>query len=247
MLLIFRLLRQSALGQTFMLQRIKTHIKNRIGFYSKSYSQEGEDMVLKRIFGSNSIGWYIDVGAHHPMRFSNTYYFYKQGWQGINIDAMPNIMGEFKKYRPKDINIHAAISENNETLNYYKFTDHAFNTLDDKVGRERENRKKDQFLGKETMITKRLDEILEEHLPEGKSIDFLSIDVEGLDLSVLNSNNFDKYRPKIILAEVSRKTINEIIDDQVYTFLTSKGYKLFSKTVNTLFFIEESYMQKRFG
>ena len=51
-----------------------------------SYSQEGEDMVLKRIFDKQTKGFYIDVGAHHPKRFSNTYNFYLKGWKGINID-----------------------------------------------------------------------------------------------------------------------------------------------------------------
>jgi hypothetical protein len=60
------------------------------GYYSKkSYSQEGEDMILNRIFEFRNSGFYIDVGAHHPMRFSNTYFFYRKGWRGINIDAMP--------------------------------------------------------------------------------------------------------------------------------------------------------------
>ena len=43
-----------------------------------SYSQEGEDMVLQRIFAQKEYGFYIDVGAHHPKRFSNTYLFYKR-------------------------------------------------------------------------------------------------------------------------------------------------------------------------
>jgi len=66
----------------------------------KSYSQEGEDMILRRIFEDNETGFYVDVGAHHPARFSNTNYFYKRGWRGLNIDAMPGSMSKFKKYRP---------------------------------------------------------------------------------------------------------------------------------------------------
>ncbi|MFA7355121.1 MAG: SAM-dependent methyltransferase, partial [Sulfurimonadaceae bacterium] len=75
------------------------------GYALKSYSQEGEDMILRRLFEQQPNGFYVDVGAHHPKRFSNTYFFYKKGWRGINIDAMPNSMELFNKIRPRDINI----------------------------------------------------------------------------------------------------------------------------------------------
>lgn len=67
------------------------------GFYTKSYSQEGEDMVLNRYFQGKNSGFYVDIGAHHPKRFSNTYFFYKKAWCGINIDAMLGSMDRFKK------------------------------------------------------------------------------------------------------------------------------------------------------
>ena len=97
------------------------------GYATKIYSLEGEDMILARIFEGKRDGFYVDVGAHHPKRFSNTYYFYKLGWNGINIDAMPNSMKAFKKERPRDINLELAINETNEKLTYYAFNDSALN------------------------------------------------------------------------------------------------------------------------
>lgn len=58
-------------------------------WFVRSWSQEGEDQVLRRIFEKQAFGFYVDVGAHHPKRFLNTYVFYKSGWRGINIHAMP--------------------------------------------------------------------------------------------------------------------------------------------------------------
>jgi len=52
-------------------------------YATKSYSQKGEDIILRRILGEKEVGFYIDIGAHHPKRFSNTYLFYKKGWRGI--------------------------------------------------------------------------------------------------------------------------------------------------------------------
>ena len=85
-----------------------------------SYSQECEDLVLKRIF-ENKIGFYVVVGAHHPKLFSNTYLFYKKGWKGINIDALPESMKLFNKMRPRDINIEIGVIEVEDELNYYVF------------------------------------------------------------------------------------------------------------------------------
>ena len=64
-----------------------------------SWSQEGEDRILYRIFEQQPVGFYVDVGAHHPKRFSNTYFFYRRGWRGINIDAMPGSMKNFEKLK----------------------------------------------------------------------------------------------------------------------------------------------------
>lgn len=81
-------------------------------FASKSYAQQGEDLILREILNYASTGFYVDVGAHHPFRFSNTYLFYKQGWRGINIDAMPGSMTLFHRFRPRDINIECGVANN---------------------------------------------------------------------------------------------------------------------------------------
>ena len=85
----------------------------------KSYSQEGEDMILRRLFEKQQTGFYVDVGAHHPKRFSNTYLFYKRGWRGINIDLNPLTIELFNFCRREDININSAISDVEEIKKLY--------------------------------------------------------------------------------------------------------------------------------
>ena len=97
------------------------------GFSLKSYSQEGEDMILRRLFEKQKTGFYVDVGAHHPKRFSNTFFFYKKGWSGINIDAMPNSMRLFNEIRPRDTNLEIPISDKKQKLKYYMFNEPALN------------------------------------------------------------------------------------------------------------------------
>ena len=75
----------------------------------KIFSQNGEDLILNRLLENKSNGFFVDVGAHHPVRFSNTYLSYLNGWNGINIDAMPNSMMIFDKIRPRDINIEVGL------------------------------------------------------------------------------------------------------------------------------------------
>lgn len=177
-------------------------MKNVFRLYAtKSFSQEGEDLLLKRIFEHKKNGFYIDVGAHHPFRFSNTYLFYKKGWKGINLDAMPNSMKIFEKYRPRDINLEIPVGKDGEKLVYYIFNEPALNTFD-KNRIEAIVSKSVYTLIREMEIQIRsLKSILDEYLPKGQNIDFMSIDVEGLDFEVLKSNDWKKYRPEILLVE----------------------------------------------
>jgi hypothetical protein len=72
------------------------------GYATKSYSQEGEDMILNRIFEGKCQGFYVDIGAHHPRRFSNTYFFYKHGWTGINVEPNPDVVRIFTPFPPEN-------------------------------------------------------------------------------------------------------------------------------------------------
>ena len=192
----------SLLKKLPFIRKVYIYMKNVFRLYAtKSFSQEGEDLLLKRIFEHKKNGFYIDVGAHHPFRFSNTYLFYKKGWKGINLDAMPNSMKIFEKYRPRDINLEIPVGKDGEKLVYYIFNEPALNTFD-KNRIEAIVSKSVYTLIREMEIQIRsLKSILDEYLPKGQNIDFMSIDVEGLDFEVLKSNDWKKYRPEILLVE----------------------------------------------
>ena len=208
------------------------------GYAAKSYSQEGEDMILRRIFEEKkTMGFYVDVGAHHPKRFSNTHYFYKKGWRGINIDAMPGTMKLFKKIRPRDINLEIAISDKKQVLAYYVFSDSALSGFSKGLSAERDEKGRYRIIDETKMETSTLAKVLDTYLPKNIEIDFLSVDVEGLDFQVLKSNNWSKYKPKVILVESLGFSFFNLDNSKIYTFLVAKGYHLFAKTVNTLIFV----------
>jgi len=214
-----------------------TYSKDLHQYHTLSYSQEGEDQVLARYFEDKKDGFYVDVGAHHPQRFSNTYYFYLRGWCGINVDAMPGCMRIFNKIRSKDINLEVAISNIEQELTYYEFNEPALNSFSRKLSEERDKIANYQIIATHTIKTRQISQILDEYLPVDRKIDFLSVDVEDLDLEVLQSNNWDKYRPKLVLAEsLSTRSVEDLLESDICKYMTSKKYCLYSKLFNTTIF-----------
>jgi FkbM family methyltransferase len=204
--------------------------------YNNSFSQGGEDTILASLFANVANGFYIDIGAFHPYKFSNSFLFYRKGWNGINIDASPGSMVAFNKLRPRDINIEAAISETPEELTYYyqgpESTMNTFSTdyltqykVEDKVAQQLR------------ITTQRLDGILEKHAT-GKEIHFMSIDVEGLELSVIRSSNWDKFRPWVVLLESYEHMDEEnTYDVELKAHFATIGYRLICKTTTSILFM----------
>ena len=208
-------------------------------FVSYSWSQEGEDLVLSRIFENKNTGFYVDVGAHHPKRFSNTYLFYKRGWRGINIDAMPGSMHSFNKARPRDINLELGIAELRNKLDYYIFNEPALNGFSRDLSQQRHAADSAYLISDVIKIdVMPLREVLHQYLPCGQSIDFMSVDVEGLDFQVLKSNDWNRYRPTYVLAETLESSLHEIERSEIGKFMLDEGYVLYAKCLNTVFFKE---------
>jgi FkbM family methyltransferase len=221
----------------FLIKFLITIDNNYFARYSlKSYSQEGEDMILRRIFDEKAAGFYVDVGAHHPFRFSNTFYFYKKGWRGINIDAMPGSMSAFERFRPLDINLEIPVGNGNQILTYYSFNEPALNSFSEELSNERDGRDGYFIKQKIEMKITKLSLLLDKYMPKNLEIDFLSIDVEGFDLNILKSNDWLKYRPKCILVEILGSSMHEIENNEITSFLKECGYAVFAKSLNTVFF-----------
>lgn len=226
--------------------------KLRTDFHDKrghpSYSQEGEDRVLSvllfKLHGSRHVndGFYVDVGAHHPHRFSNTCLFYKRGWHGINIDAMPGSMSVFKRRRPRDINLEFGVGRNVEMLRFFVFNEPALNTFNESLAKARCNRGWHLKYTIEVPVLP-LSEILKKNIPKGQKIDFFSVDVEGLDLEVLQSNDWQEYRPMVVLVETLGLEFKNLASDPVTEYLRSVGYSVYLKTVNTTFFVDNTVTQ----
>ena len=398
------------------LKRARQRILGRRAYMNPSYSIEGEDRIVRALlWQKHDKGFYVDVGAHHPFRFSNTYLFYTQGWSGINIDATPGSMKAFNKYRPRDINLEVGVGRGRKTggggesckdsalgeqcgsvanfvkgttakvanlpqslqsshsptatpripeeekqaksknktglesnfldssspssraaqsgvaihkkvdstseaqnlkmpakdsrifdknaqnvfsqnatrrqdlgdkngalqgesrahtwayvtadspqqspflapkptpkpikaqsssdkptpryMEYYMFNEPAWNTFDPQVAQN--SLGKIQRIVKVPLLT--LGEVLHTYVPKGVEIDFLSIDCEGFDLAVLESNDWDSFVPHIIIVEILTNIYGELDmvalqDNEIARFLFSKGYALVAKAHNSVIF-----------
>lgn len=209
------------------LTSLRAEIKKRHPEANFSFSQSGEDMVIDAFFLEQEKGFYVDVGANHPVRFSNTYHFYLKGWRGLTIDANPEFINLFGRIRPDDIAIKSAVGRPG-IEDFFVFEESCYNTFDREIANEIVAKQLSRL--SDTLHIKKspLSEILDSHIPEGQRIDFLTIDCEGLDVEILESNNWERYRPEFICAECHdslRKT-----QDGAHGFLYGKGYHLVAKT-----------------
>lgn len=216
-------------------------LRNYVPIGRLSYAQEGEDLVLARILNSIpnrgvSSGFFVDIGAHHPTRFSNTYYFYRRGWRGINVDALPGTANLFRRTRPKDITVECGVGSQAGLMTYFVFNEPALNTFSEDEARKK-NCPPYQIVRTLQIPVVTLTQILDEHLPGGTSIDFMTIDAEGFDHEIVSSNDWSRYRPRVLLVELLDTGIEVLAKHPTARLLQQHGYQVLAKTFNTFFFI----------
>jgi FkbM family methyltransferase len=197
----------------------------------QAYSWEGEDLLVRKIsrdvFGINK-GFYVDIGAHHPFNLSNTALLYSEGWRGINIDAMPGSMAEFRAHRPDDINLEIGIAPSPGVLRYTSFSDPGLNGFLTQEEVTRTVSRGVQSLQQIEIQVKDINSVLAEHSAD-KEIDLLSIDVEGMDYDILNSLS-DSYRPRLVITEVlGASDVRSVLEKPVTKLMEGRGYTLFSR------------------
>jgi hypothetical protein len=203
---------------------------------SLHYSQDGEDIVLNRLFGGRAEGFYVDIGAHHATRFSNTFSLYRRGWHGINVDATPGSMATFRGLRPRDISLELFISDRIEPLCMHLFREAALNTASATLAKSYVAAGWEKT-GEIELLPKSLAGVMGEHVPASTTVDLLSIDVEGEELGVLRSGDWDAYRPVVVVIEALATSLARLQDEPAVRFLTDRGYearfRLFNSVVLT--------------
>jgi len=217
--------------------------------YYKSYSQTGEDMIIRFFFSVLGIDHpsYIDVGAHDPFYLSNTAYLYNTGSKGINIDANPECIRKFIRYRKRDINLNVGIDgADMEELDFYVMNPATMSTFSKEQAESlvKEHDMKIEKIKKIQVCT--ISSIIDKYC-NGIFPDFLSLDAEGKDLDILKTIEFEKSNPKLIccetigykngLRELEKRRENDIVD-----FLRGKEYSIVAETCINTIFIRNEYI-----
>jgi hypothetical protein len=202
------------------------------GYACLHFGQCGEDAILWHYFADRSNGFYVDVGCHHPYRYSNTALLatYK-GWHGINIDLDERAIDAFRLIRPGDTNLNIAIGHEVGEVIATIFEDGAVNSLDSSLTAHQSTIR--DVRGTKTVQVRPLSAILDDFLPSGTAIDFMNVDAEGWDHMVLESNDWMKYRPEFIAVECHGFDLSNPQGHATFRFLTQQGYRLTSHAVIT--------------
>lgn len=201
---------------------------------TKFYSQFGEDKILDEIIPkTQKNGFYVDVGAFHPIKHSNTYLLFCRGWFGINIDMEIDKINTFKLARSNDFNYLGAVSYKVKKVKIFRNQNFGVSSTinPDMI-------KKKDIIDESYIETVTLDNIINNSPFKNKEIDLLNIDTEGNDFKVLKSLNLETYNPKIIIIETHLKKIDEIIKSDIYIYLIAKEYNLRSWNIYSLIFVK---------
>jgi len=186
-----------------------------------SYSANHEDVMLNRIFGTYINGFYVDVGAAHPLFENDTRALYERGWHGINIEPNISFFNELMAQRTRDRNINAAVSDSSGEIAYYEVIGTGLSTCD--VHEADRAAAKGFEVARHPVTAVTLRAVLEEAAPA--VIDLLKVDVEGFELKVLSSNDWSQFRPKVIVVEATYPESPQRREDGVDVYLAGQGYR----------------------
>ncbi len=205
---------------------------------NESYSQCGEDLAIAFALGYLQLGpvTYLDVGANDPVKFSNTYYFYLKGNRGVLVEPNPALCTRLIATRPRDTVLQAGIGPGGASRgDYYVMTHDGLNTFSKEEAEHRVRASKGSVEIKQVISMPLLDinEVMDTNFRGAPT--FLSIDTEGLDLAILRSIDYKRFRPPVICAETlmpdSRRLRTEILEFMATVGYTPRGGSL----VNTIF------------
>lgn len=201
-----------------------------------SYAVGGVDLILKSILRDVEVGSYLDIGANHPIDFSNTYVFYESGWSGYAVDGNSAYRGEWSEIRPRDRFINEIVSDCRKSVSFEIFPDPTMSTIAQDTG-ERYRLKFESL--KPNVIDLESTTIFDVYQKEINSeIHLLNIDIEGEELNALIGANLDIFRPGVVCVEIKNRSIYDIQDSEIFKYISDFGYRLIAKTPLDTIFVE---------
>lgn len=210
-----------------------------------SYSYGGVDLIVNYILKNKKNGFYIDVGAQHPIENNNTYILHKKGWRGINIDLDKRNIRLFNNVRSEDINLNFAVSSMETEQELYFYHDGSpINTLEKKVADYQRAKIKET----KKISTTTLNKILKNYkIPV---VDYLNIDVEGHEIDVLRGFDIKSYSPQVVSVEfldlnqpnleIKNNNIDRVLSSDIYKYMIKNDYDFVNWSHADLIFVNKN-------
>ncbi len=214
-----------------------------------TFSQFAEDVALAQLLPEPH-GCYVDIGAFHPKFGSNTYFLWKRGWRGVNVDVDDYKIALFRRFRPSDISLTAGISSEDGERDFYFQEGESYGSMssfEPEFARTRGERM-GRRVGSRKVPVRTLNSLLEEYLPRGAdgnciTVDFLNIDVEGHEYEILKALDFDHFRPRCLCVEIHAARIAELTESTTFQLLQSRGYELVAWPAPSCIFVAAKLAQ----
>lgn len=224
-----------------------------------TFAQCGEDMIVSFVLGAFGIplneAAYVDLGANHAKKLSNTYHFYQQGARGVLVEANPALIPELKFYRSGDLILNRCVSmESGMKTNFYIMGDNiaegdGLSTANkDSVESFVRQNPSLRNRGVVTVGTISAKDVIENHL--GKTPVILNIDIEGDELSVLKSIDLQHTRPFVIIVEMIAYSNPFAITEknqEILDYLTSLDYLEYAFTGINSIFLDKAKLREKGG
>jgi FkbM family methyltransferase len=204
-----------------------------------SYSQAGEDAILRFLFNDKGMTRisYLDVGTNIPNHVNNTYLFYSTGSRGVCVEADKTLIPEIARVRPGDKIVNMGVSTGNaDVADFYIFDASGINTFDKEEAQKRAASGKFKLTATVKVQLVDINTLIRDQFD--KYPDLLSLDIEGLDLSVLKTLDFERYPIPVICVETCQYSETHIRpkDPTIAAFVCAKGYEIYADTyINTIF------------
>jgi FkbM family methyltransferase len=226
--------------------RIAAYLRLRAGiYYRKSWSQCGEDLILRYLFDLLRIARpsYIDIGAHHPRYYNNTYLFYRQGARGVNVEPDPALHAGLRRGRPRDVNLNIGIGAREAELDFYVMSSRTLNTFSASEARKYVEQHGLRIVDTRRIKVQTFAQAVDTHL--GRTPDLVSLDVEGLDLDILRSIDYSRHRPHVFCVETISYAAGDgsgVKSPEIHALMLENGYRLYADTyINSIYVAESSW------
>jgi FkbM family methyltransferase len=193
------------------------------------WALEAEDVLISLLLkaGESAAGRrYIDIGAHHPRRYSTTFLLYRLGWTGLLVEPNPSLARDLRRGRPRDVIEQCAVSNSSGTAIFYVYDNPCYSTLSAEHAARLKNEQGMHARQEIVTSVRPLRELLDAHSDMFRRAELLKVDAEAHDIEVLRSNDWSRFRPRFVMAEMLGEVAQTAPRAEVAVFLRERGYQL---------------------